>query len=86
MLFHSNDRQSEPGWQLDPSLKQAIDNTPIAMLAQDIKSDKLTFGKLLQLDSPKKLLENSMNDLVDAGIAYLENKLYVPSLFAATMY
>ncbi|HGG56361.1 MAG TPA: hypothetical protein ENK31_01035, partial [Nannocystis exedens] len=68
MLFQSNDRQPEPGWQLDPSLKQAIDNTPIAKLAKDLKSkklglNKLTFGKLLLLPSAKKMLKSSMSDL-----------------------
>ena len=87
MLFHSDDRQTDPGWQLDPSLSHAIGKTPIARLAVMIKERKLSLGELLQLDWPKDLLTKSIGGLVDAGFAYLENKLWVPQWMpAATIY
>lgn len=83
MLFHSDDKQADPGWQLDPSLSNAIDRTPIVKLAVMIKEDKVSLGEVLQLDSPKELLTQSMECLVDAGFAYLENMLWVPKWMPA---
>ena len=81
MYFSSRD---EPSSTLERA-SQGLEKTPAAEVLTMIRDRDVSLAKILQLSGPEKILEGSIDQLVEAELAPLVDSVCAPDLLGATL-
>jgi len=82
MHFSSSDKPSALGSALDRAIDE-IEETPAAQVLTMIRERDVSIAKILQLSGPEKIIEGSIDQVIEAALTPLLDSVGVPDLWGA---